>query len=105
MPSKTWVRRRLPSMTWKWTRTRSPGSKDGSPFLTWARSMLSMTLLITVPWLNRREKTAGAVFGRRAVGEWYLLRVPFELRGAGPALLGPPAPNALVVARDQHLRH
>ena len=23
-PSKTWVRRRVPSMTWKWTRTRSP---------------------------------------------------------------------------------
>ena len=25
-----------------------PGSKDGRPFLTWARSMLSMTLLIGV---------------------------------------------------------
>ena len=28
-PSKTWVRVRLPSMTWKWTRTRSPAANRG----------------------------------------------------------------------------
>src|SRR4051812_32999847 len=52
-PSKTWVRLRLPSITWKWTRTRSPDSKLGRPCFSWARSMLSITELI---W---REKTAG----------------------------------------------
>ena len=31
MPSKTWVRRRVPSTTWKWTRTRSPGANRGTP--------------------------------------------------------------------------
>ena len=29
-PSKTWTRRRVPSMTWKWTFTRSPGAKLGN---------------------------------------------------------------------------
>ncbi len=30
MPSKTWVRLRVPSITWKWTRTRSPGIEPGN---------------------------------------------------------------------------
>ena len=29
-PSNTWVRRRVPSTTWKWTRTRSPAEKRGT---------------------------------------------------------------------------
>ena len=45
-PSKTWVRLRVPSITWKWTRTRSPGAKLGRPCFSWARSMLSITELI-----------------------------------------------------------
>ena len=72
--------------TWKWTRTRSPGSKEGRPFLSWPRSMLSMTLLIGS--CARREKTAGARTGRRAVAEWYLLRGLFRTarpgRGSAP---------------------
>ena len=42
MPSKTWVRRRVPSTTWKCTRTRSPASKDGT-LRSCARSRLSIT--------------------------------------------------------------
>src|SRR3954453_3901537 len=53
----------------------------------------------------RREKTAGAVVGRRAVGEWYLLRVAFELLGAGAALLRPPAADTLMVAGDEDVGH
>ena len=29
-PSKTWVRRRFPSTTWKWTLTRSPTRNSGT---------------------------------------------------------------------------
>ena len=42
MPSKTCVRRRVPSTTWKCTRTRSPAWKEGTR-RSCARSMLSMT--------------------------------------------------------------
>ena len=44
-PSNTWVRRRVPSTTWKWTRTRSPGANRGIR-LSWRCSMLSMIVLM-----------------------------------------------------------
>src|SRR5581483_11723878 len=44
-PSKTCTRRRVPSITWKWTFTRSPGAKLGTR-RSWARSIVWMTLLI-----------------------------------------------------------
>src|ERR1019366_4650859 len=46
-PSKTWIRRREPSMTWKCTFTRSPGANVGTR-RSCARSMVSMTLLMMV---------------------------------------------------------
>ena len=44
-PSNTWVRLRVPSTTWKWTRTRSPGANRGTR-LSWRCSMLSMIVLM-----------------------------------------------------------
>ncbi len=46
-PSNTCTRRRVPSITWKCTFTRSPGAKSGTR-RSCARSMVSMTLLIAV---------------------------------------------------------
>ncbi len=45
IPSKTWVRLRLPSMTWKCTRTRSPAPNRGR-CLSARFSMLSMSVLM-----------------------------------------------------------
>ena len=45
MPSNTWTRWRLPSITLKWTRTVSPALKAGTS-RSWRRSMLSMIVLI-----------------------------------------------------------
>ena len=44
MPSKTWTRCRLPSITLKWTRTVSPALKSGTS-RSWRRSRLSMIVL------------------------------------------------------------
>src|SRR2546421_7259101 len=46
IPSKTWIRWRWPSITLKWTRTVSPALNCGRPSRNWARSRLSITLLI-----------------------------------------------------------
>src|SRR5438477_1770927 len=46
IPSKTWIRWRWPSITLKWTRTVSPALNCGRPSRSWARSRLSITLLI-----------------------------------------------------------
>src|SRR6266516_3443897 len=46
IPSKTWIRCRWPSITLKWTRTVSPALNCGRPSRSWARSRLSITLLI-----------------------------------------------------------
>src|SRR5829696_6463506 len=69
-PSKTCVRRRVPSMTWKWTRTRSPEAKVGTR-RSWERSRVSITVLMT---------DAPAAVLRRA-GVVRVLRVAAE-RGA-----------------------
>ena len=105
IPSKTWVRRRLPSTTWKWTRTRSPGVEGREP-------LPQLAPLDAVDdaahWLDlalREKKPPEPGCGRRAVAESYLLGVLFELLGPRPALLGPPAAHPLVVAGDQHVRH
>src|SRR5215469_8277351 len=45
IPSKTCTRRRVPSITWKWTRTVSPALKRGT-LRNWARSRSWMTLLM-----------------------------------------------------------
>src|SRR5580765_2833778 len=46
IPSKTWTRRRWPSITWKCTRTVSPALNGGRFVRSWRCSMLSITLLI-----------------------------------------------------------
>src|SRR5438874_3982879 len=46
IPSKTCIRCRWPSITLKWTRTVSPALNCGRPSRSWARSRLSITLLI-----------------------------------------------------------
>src|SRR5215210_3222613 len=46
IPSKTWTRRRWPSITWKWTRTVSPALKRGMSLRSWRCSMLSMIVLM-----------------------------------------------------------
>src|SRR6266508_2500521 len=45
-PSKAWIRRRSPSITWKCTRTVSPALNFGIESRSWARSSCSMILLI-----------------------------------------------------------
>ena len=67
MPSKTWVRRRVPSITWKWTRTRSPAAKRGTR-RSWARSRLSMTVLMAKGGARRRGRDRGRVQRTRPSG-------------------------------------
>src|SRR4029453_16407717 len=45
-PSKTWMRRRWPSITWKCTRTVSPALNCGMPSRSCLRSRMSMGVLI-----------------------------------------------------------
>ena len=97
MPSKTCVRRRVPSTTWKCTRTRSPAWKDGTR-RSCARSMLSMT-----PDIGTKNATAGS---RRAWTEHGSEGDPEPSPAAArAALLEPPFADPRVVARQQHLRH
>src|SRR5215213_8856697 len=102
-PSNTWVRRRVPSMTWKWTRTRSPASKRGT-FFSWRCSMLSMIVLIV------REGVAGvkkrvAPSGPARASDSRRLDLERALRSATPALLETPLADPGVIARQQHLGH
>ena len=58
MPSKTWVRRRVPSTTWKCTRTRSPGGEPRD--LAQLRcSMLSMIVLMVVRARRQAARAEG----------------------------------------------
>src|SRR4051794_13592070 len=92
-PSKTCVRRRVPSITWKWTLTRSPGWKDGMR-RSCARSRLSMTVLMA----KRRR-------GRRTPATRGPLRIAngASARPALSAAHSPPGADLLVVARQQHV--
>src|SRR5215204_1334207 len=103
-PSKTCVRRRVPSMTWKWTFTRSPAAKRGTR-RSCARSRLSMTVLMA-------KKEPRARSGRRGTGMDGSEPPTAEderrgslLAGAGPALLQAPFADPLVVAREQDVGH
>src|SRR5688500_8697507 len=91
-PSKTCVRRRVPSMTWKWTFTRSPAAKRGTR-RSCARSRLSMTVLMAKKE-PRRQWGAAERAGMVAKS----LRPP-------ATLLAPPLTNALMMAREQDLGH
>src|SRR5215210_5835376 len=91
-PSKTWVRRRVPSMTWKWTLTRSPAAKRGTRRIC-ARSRLSMTVLMAKKEPRARRGSADR--------DWMVAK-----RLRPPAtLLQPPAPDVLMMAREQDLGH
>src|SRR5918995_1097685 len=69
IPSNTWIRRRCPSITWKWTRTVSPALNRGMPVRSWARSSVSMILLMgrrpdgRRPMLAKRNPARGPVDG------------------------------------------
>src|SRR5271165_1945743 len=116
-PSKTWTRLRAPSMTWKWTLTRSPGEKFGTR-RSCARSMVAMTLLMrkgphddsapSTKWGTRTVRTAMVADvpsrPRRRPRSAGGPAVP-ERRRALAALLAPPALDLRVMAREQHLRH
>ena len=64
-PSKTCVRRRVPSMTWKWTRTRSPAWNCGTR-RSCVRSRLSMTVLIARKNRESRRAVAEGAYGSEA---------------------------------------
>src|SRR5215210_1007604 len=91
-PSKTCVRRRVPSMTWKWTFTRSPAAKRGTR-RSCARSRLSITVLMAKKEPRARRGSADR--------DWMVAK-----RLRPPAtLLQPPAPDVLMMAREQDLGH
>src|SRR4051794_12446523 len=66
MPSKTWMRERLPSITRKCTRTVSPALNRGTS-RSWRCSMDSMTLLIWDCRSNGRRMLADGDPARRPV--------------------------------------
>src|SRR3954447_18901943 len=90
IPSNTWIRCRCPSITLKCTRTVSPALNCGIPSRSWARSRLSMMLLI----------------GRKAGGREQMLANVDSLRaaldledGADEVLRRDEAPDARVARR------
>src|SRR5688500_12944518 len=96
VPSKTCVRRRLPSTTWKCTFTRSPGSNPGMPLRSCWPSRFPMTLLMATKGRAARRACAR---GRMVVNARSLSLAP-------PAtLLQAPGANTGVVAREQDLGH
>src|SRR3954452_18082364 len=89
-PSNTWVRRRVPSTTWKCTRTRSPDENLGTR-RSCSRSRFSITVLMAK---NSRAALAGSGATLRDGSSGF---VP------AAALLEPPFAYALVVPRQQHV--
>src|SRR5262245_51544868 len=70
IPSKTWMRRRWPSITWKWTRTVSPALKTGIPSRSWRSSMTSIGFGMRAGRRSRRRILAKAdSLGRPVDGE------------------------------------
>src|SRR5688572_7608613 len=98
-PSKTWVRRRVPSITWKWTRTRSPEAKVGTR-RSCARSRVSITVLM------KEAPAAGRTPARADHGSEGVPRRPRVSGGGAPlAAAGPPPGADLgVMAGEQDLR-
>src|SRR5829696_7527080 len=105
-PSKTCVLRRVPSITWKWTRTRSPGSNAGRS-RSCSRSRVSMIVLIT-----ERARPPGSGHGARAGMVARSLGRPVGYAGSGsalerrvpfPAAVAPPLTHTGVVTGDQHV--
>src|SRR3954453_16174577 len=70
MPSKTWIRRRWPSITWKCTRTVSPALNCGRFGRSWRCSMDSMRRFMerrpAGPVGNGSESPVQAIVGRSA---------------------------------------
>src|SRR6266545_6056806 len=95
MPSKTWVRLRFPSTTWKCTRTRSPAPNLGRCFRS-RFSRLSMTVPIRrmIGWELKKSTSPGARAATRKVSGEALLRPLLRL-------LQPPLLHAGVIAREQ----
>src|SRR3954454_6627423 len=90
-PSKTCVRRRVPSMTWKWTFTRSPAWKRGTR-RSCVRSRESITVLMGV----RRGARMGSRGGRSCLR---------TLMSPAARLLEPPVAHAGMMAGQQHVRN
>src|SRR5215218_5658215 len=95
-PSKTWVRRRVPSITWKWTRTRSPEAKVGTR-RSWERSRVSITVLMT------EAPATGRTPARAAHGSEGVWGLPSGGRAALAAARAAPRPDLGVVSRQQDL--
>src|SRR4051812_42291416 len=104
-PSKTCVRRRVPSMTWKWTRTRSPAWNWGTR-RSCARSRDSMTLLMGSAQRNARAGLPRrAVHGSEQFRRFSRLRALAGLRPALAASGAAPRADLGVVAGEQDVRH
>src|SRR5262249_13338049 len=110
-PSNTCTRRRDPSMTWKCTFTRSPGAKRGTR-RSWARSMVSMTLLMVVTGeagrpegrrVNRAARGAMVADAHPAAGR--LACSGLATGTSFSAALTAPLLDPPMIARQQHLRH
>src|SRR5436305_3637648 len=117
-PSNTWVRRRVPSMTWKWTRNRSPASNDGTR-RSCARSRLSITVLMAsnAPPRAGEKSVAGtpcpttrAPSARAAANGSETRRAgqaaryaPLLARAPRAALLQPPLADPRVMPGQQHV--
>src|SRR5918999_3335368 len=67
IPSKTWTRRRCPSITWKWTRTVPPALNSGISSRSWRCSMRSIGLAMERRALWAAENLAEADPLRRPV--------------------------------------
>src|SRR5271154_7594013 len=120
-PSNTCTRLRAPSITWKWTLTRSPGAKLGTR-RNCARSMDAMTLLMTVKGGGASWQTADAPRSSRPARGAMVAnsrpppphqqgagRSALALRGSARAPfaagLAPPKLDLLVMAGQQPLGH
>src|SRR5262249_4484931 len=110
-PWKTWTRSRLPSTTRTWTFRVSPGAKSGMSSRRCARSTRSVRFMRGLPVETRRKMLAARIRARELGRRRRVIRAVFG-DGVGapgprtPERLGaPPARDACVVARTQHLRH
>src|SRR6266508_2510033 len=99
-PSKAWIRRRSPSITWKCTRTVSPALNFGIESRSWARSSCSMILLIRRsppgPGRNGSKGRARGFRARRQV-RWFRSRPPAARRSRAarepPSVRAPSSTN------------
>src|SRR5688572_22858238 len=105
MPSNACRRFRSPSTTFTFTTTVSPGEKSGTSFLRRLISSCSSVLMRSIalaPLFSLEFLQQLALF--RGQGPHFQQLRPAQPRPA-QRLLQAPAPDVLVVPRQQHLRH